>query len=265
MSLRARLALLYTSIVGGILLLFGMAVYLSVSASLIRQLDDRLIWSADNIIQTLRSGALGNITMPELDLFTDVYIQIWNMDDRLEARSQNIQGLYNPLDSGAMVSGRPIFRDIQLGNNRLRVLTVPIVASGTDRLIGRIQLGTPLLALETTQIVLIRVLLIGVGLSMLVAGIAGWISINKALSPLEAVTATALQITRADDLSRRIPYNGPDDEVGQLIAAFNQTLSRLENLFNTQKRFIADVGHELRTPLTVIRGNVRSYAANEEH
>jgi signal transduction histidine kinase len=44
--------------------------------------------------------------------------------------------------------------------------------------------------------------------------------------------------------------------VGQLINAFNQTLSRLENLFNTQRRFLADVGHELRTPLTVIKGNV---------
>jgi signal transduction histidine kinase len=67
----------------------------------------------------------------------------------------------------------------------------------------------------------------------------------------------ALQITRADDLSRRIPYSGPpDDEVGQLIHAFNQTLSRLENLFNTQRRFLIDVGHELRTPLTVIRGNI---------
>ena len=53
---------------------------------------------------------------------------------------------------------------------------------------------------------LVCVLLIGVGLSMLIAGIAGWISINRALTPLEAVTATALQITRADDLSRRIPY-----------------------------------------------------------
>ena len=44
--------------------------------------------------------------------------------------------------------------------------------------------------------------------------------------------------------------------MGQLIAAFNQTLGRLENLFNTQRRFLADVGHELRTPLTVIKGNV---------
>ena len=66
-----------------------------------------------------------------------------------------------------------------------------------------------------------------------------------------------MQITRADDLSRRIPYRGsPDDEVGQLILAFNQTLSRLENLFNSQSRFLTDVGHELRTPLTVIKGNV---------
>jgi two-component system OmpR family sensor kinase len=71
------------------------------------------------------------------------------------------------------------------------------------------------------------------------------------------VTQTALQITHADDLSRRIPYQGPpDDEVGKLIHTFNQTLGRLENLFYTQRRFLTDVGHELRTPLTVIRGNV---------
>jgi len=86
---------------------------------------------------------------------------------------------------------------------------------------------------------------------------ASWISTQQALSPLEDVTETALQITRADDLSRRIPYRGPpQDEIGQLIHAFNQTLGRLENLFNTQRRFLADVGHELRTPLTVIKGNV---------
>jgi signal transduction histidine kinase len=92
---------------------------------------------------------------------------------------------------------------------------------------------------------------------MFVAGLGGWISTRQALAPLGDVTEVALQITRADDLSRRIPYKGPaDDEVGQLITAFNQTLSRLENLFNSQRRFLADVGHELRTPLTVIKGNI---------
>ena len=46
------------------------------------------------------------------------------------------------------------------------------------------------------------------------------------------------------------------NEIGVLIEAFNQTLDRLEYLFNRQKRFMADVSHELRTPLTVIKGNV---------
>jgi signal transduction histidine kinase len=66
-----------------------------------------------------------------------------------------------------------------------------------------------------------------------------------------------LKITRADDLSRRIPMDGaPQDEVGRLGMAFNESLERLERLFNAQRRFLADVSHELRTPLTAIRGNV---------
>jgi signal transduction histidine kinase len=44
--------------------------------------------------------------------------------------------------------------------------------------------------------------------------------------------------------------------VGKLITAFNDTMRRLEKLFATQRRFVADIGHELRTPLTVIRGNI---------
>src|SRR5512139_807440 len=35
-----------------------------------------------------------------------------------------------------------------------------------------------------------------------------------------------------------------------------RTLERLEVLFKSQQRFLADVSHELRTPLTVIKGNV---------
>ncbi len=257
MTLRARLALLYTTIVGGILLLFGMAVYISVSTSITRQIDDKLVFTANNVIETMRAGALGDIQMPDLDLFTDIYIQVWGNQGQLEARSQNIQRYFLPLDEVGIRSITPVYRDVRVGQSSLRVLTVPVVASIGKRRIGTLQVGTRLDTVETTQKTLLVVLLIGAGISMIIAGLAGWISTKQALSALETVTETALQITRADDLSRRIPYKGPpNDEIGQLIHAFNQTLSRLENLFDTQRRFVADVGHELRTPLTVIRGNV---------
>ncbi len=43
---------------------------------------------------------------------------------------------------------------------------------------------------------------------------------------------------------------------GRSFPAFNQTLERLEHIYVSQQRFLADVSHELRTPLTVIKGNV---------
>ena len=67
MSLRARLALLYTSIVGGILFLFGMVVYLSVSITLTNEVDGALSWTATQIIREARAGVLG-VKLPELDL-----------------------------------------------------------------------------------------------------------------------------------------------------------------------------------------------------
>jgi signal transduction histidine kinase len=90
-----------------------------------------------------------------------------------------------------------------------------------------------------------------------VAGVGSWVVLGRALSPLEAITETVDQINRADDLSRRIPYQEQtEDEIGDLVVSFNQTLERLESLFTSQQRFLADVSHELRTPLTVIKGNV---------
>ena len=151
----------------------------------------------------------------------------------------------------------PVFRDVNRSGSRLRVLTVPLVAGKGSRLEGVLQVGTRMDVVNATQQTLLEVLLIGTAIAIVAAGLAAWFSSHQAFHPLDNVTKTALQITSADDLSRRIPYTGSSkDEVGQLVAAFNQTLSRLENLFSTQRRFLADVGHELRTPLTVIKGNV---------
>lgn len=257
MSLRARLALLYTTIVGGILFVFGTAVYVSVTLTLANQVDDVLIRAANLVVSNSKAGSLGLSSLPELDLFADVYIQVWGRNGELISSSVNIGGFSSPLDPSSLSSNRPLFHDVITGNARLRVLTVPLTVRDSDRIIGILQVASSLSLMDRVQRVLLAILFVGAAASMTVAGLIGWYSTAQALKPLETVTQTALQITRADDLSRRIPYDGsPNDEVGQLILAFNQTLGRLENLFNTQRRFLADVGHELRTPLTVIKGNV---------
>jgi signal transduction histidine kinase len=254
MSLRARLTLLYTSLLGGILLLFGVAVYLIISFLLIAQVDLALQQAFDEIVAAnLEAGNMELITLPSLDL-TGVAAQTWDRSGQLQLKNYS-GGFVRPFDPLGLQSSVPVYRSIFIEDLHMRVLSVPLVIG--NRSIGALQLATSLVVVDRTLNVLVTVLLLGSLIAMAIAGVVGWLTTQRALAPLEAVTQTALRITRADDLSRRISYQGPpDDEVGQLIHAFNQTLHRLENLFNTQRRFLADVGHELRTPLTVIKGNV---------
>jgi two-component system, OmpR family, sensor kinase len=262
MSLRARLALLYTSIVGGILLLFGVAVYMAVSFSLTRQIDRILRSTVENMWPKVYVNAAGDLKIDEalsMEMSPGIIFQVWNRNQGL--LYSNIPQLQVSVDDTGLNSSQPVIRDARLkstdGSIHLRAISVPLVIGEGDRMVGIIQVATSMSVVDATQEALLVVLVFGVIISMIIAGMASWISTGTALAPLGDVTKVALQITRADDLSRRIPYLGnPNDEVGQLINAFNQTLGRLENLFNTQRRFLADVGHELRTPLTVIKGNV---------
>jgi len=257
MSLRARLTLLYTSLLGGILLLFGVAVYLIISYLLIAQVDLALSRTYTEFEENSNLKSVVNmevLTLPTLDITGNVLAQVW--DTRGKLRLTNY-GAENPLpfDPLGLQAEKPDWNSVYVDDLHLRVLSVPLVL-GT-RPIATIQLATNLLIVDQTLNLLVTVLLMGSVIAMAIAGVVGWLTTRRALAPLESVTQTALRITRADDLSRRISYQGPpDDEVGQLIHAFNQTLHRLEELFNTQRRFLADVGHELRTPLTVIKGNV---------
>ncbi len=147
------------------------------------------------------------------------------------------------------------FRDVRMGGVHLRVLTVPVVLASEPS--GVLQLAAPMSVVDRARESLLIFLAVGGGLALLIAaGLGSWTA-RRALRPLDTITETALQITRADDLSRRIPLEAPPaSEVGRLILAFNETLERLEALFTSQRRFLADVSHELRTPLTAIRGNV---------
>jgi two-component system OmpR family sensor kinase len=158
------------------------------------------------------------------------------------------------------------FRDVTIEDFEvafyLRVLTVPLATVNdatfgpSEQLVGWLQIATPLQAVYSARQRLLFILVRGSVVGVLLSALMGALLARRALSPIHAITQTAVQITRADDLGRRIPHLGPPDEVGQLAGAFNEMLERLERIFHAQRRFVADVSHELRTPLTTIRGNI---------
>jgi two-component system OmpR family sensor kinase len=257
MSLRARLTLLYSMLLGGTLLVFGTLVYVLVNILLIYQVDWTLAQTVLEIAHETRVNQVGepNLLMtPSLELTTNVYIQLWSRSGQLQVMSPGIGQLNQALDPDNFKTTHTVYRDLYISKVHLRVLSAPLEVGG--RSVGVIQAATPLSVVDVIRRTLLTILVAVTVSSMVLAALASWLSIGPALAPLKTATATAEQIIRADDLSRRIPYTGPaNDEIGTLIRAFNRTLGRLENLFTTQQRFLADVSHELRTPLTVIKGN----------
>src|SRR3954454_5871923 len=91
--------------------------------------------------------------------------------------------------------------------------------------------------------------LVGVGL---IALALGWFVADRALAPLQTVTATARRLSEST-LHERIALEGPEDEVKELADTFDAMLERLSQAFDTQRRFVANASHELRTPLAINR------------
>jgi two-component system, OmpR family, sensor kinase len=257
MTLRLRLTLLYTSLLGGTLLLFGALVYTLVSLALVSQTDNYLMQQADTITKSLRVNSVGQFDIQYLDELdtqqNTVFFQVWGIDRKLQySRPRTWQ---EPLDPAGRHSGLSMFKTTFTMGNRLRVYSLPLITERGPS--GMLQVAVSLSLLDTTQSALASVLILLAILSMILAAMIASFAINRALAPLSTMTTIAETITRADDLSRRIPIEGNrGDEIGTLVRVFNETLARLENLFATQRRFVADVSHELRTPLTVIKGEV---------
>ncbi len=257
MSLRLRLALIYTGLLSGVVLLLSIVVYSIVSVVLLNEVDSTLQQSSEHIIEHMRADSLGEIAIDQdaLNISSGMFYQVWSNSGQILLYSESAANFTSALDPDGINEEEPAFREVNIRETPFRVLSVPLVAEGNP--LGCLQVGAPLTELRYTQRLLQIVFGISALFAIVIAGVVGWLVTAQALEPLETMAQVATRITSTDDLSQRIPVTpGRKDEVGELILTFNQTLVRLERMFNAQRRFLADVSHELRTPLTVIKGNV---------
>ncbi len=101
-------------------------------------------------------------------------------------------------------------------------------------------------------------------LMIFVSSITGWFFARKMLFPMQKIIQQIDKI-RASQLNLRLNEGNKTDEIAQLSIRFNQMLDRLEKAFQTQRSFVSHASHELRTPLTAITGQIQvSLLANDK-
>jgi Signal transduction histidine kinase len=94
-----------------------------------------------------------------------------------------------------------------------------------------------------------------VGGAVVVIGFAaGVVTARRATRPLRDVIATAQRIIATGALDARVPSPKRDDDVAELVRAFNTVLDKNAGLLRAMREALDNVAHDLRTPLTRLRG-----------
>jgi signal transduction histidine kinase len=278
MTIRLRLTLWYTALLGATLILFSFLFYSTLAANLWGQAQQDAARQAEEVANTLTQQLQGDILIvrnnptrvqfPDLDFFTSsAGAQLIDLNGLILKRSSNLGPMGVKDYSIALPdirNGQPHrFYSTNDSGLPLLVYSVPVIVNRT--IIGAVQVIKPVVGVENTLAQVSRYLIFGTALSLILAAIVGAFLARRALRPLDTITQTAGAISRAQDLDRRLTITDGASEVGQLAATFNEMLDRIQQLFMTQERLVADVSHELRTPLTTVRSNLdllRRYVAN---
>ncbi|MGC6589346.1 HAMP domain-containing sensor histidine kinase [Paenibacillus sp. FSL W7-1279] len=268
MSIRLRLTAWYTGILFVTLLIFSSAVYGFVHLYTYEELKQRIAQQADKIgftqgaVEVLpnRSSA---ISLEEADLYVQTYTfyngKLW------QSQNMAFSGIEFDVPSveKALNSTKHAFKRVTVNGNTFLVFENQVVETNSGKLFGWIQVGANTRTIDETLDRLQSILIMGSAATLVIASTLGLFLARKSMKPIGKVTEAAEQIQKGTDLSVRIEYDGPEDEIGQLIGTFNGMLERtegfykeLEDAYAAQRRFVSDASHELRTPLTTIRGNV---------
>lgn len=118
---------------------------------------------------------------------------------------------------------------------------------------------------EDREEILFSVVLAGFLLSIVSAWGLGAVLARQVMEP---VARLAGQVRHPDQLATRtapLSPGYPDDEIGDLAAAFDNTLGQLRRSIERERLFTSDVSHELRTPLMVISTSCELLLENPLH
>lgn len=255
MNIRSKLTLLFTFLVGAILLIFSLAIYffydqyreqqffsyLKERAKTITQLIEDVEGIGKNI-RRIEQGNNAILLGEEITIYNDKDSIIYDSGKEKYPVSEDI---LEEVRKGKEVNTRQGSKEIVLIRHLHSANIKPwVVVAYADDLHG-------LNKLQRLRDILILCWFI----SLFLVGGAGWLFAGDALQPVSDIIGQVNNIS-AGNLHDRLRVGSGRDELARLGQTFNQMLNRLELAFKAQKNFISHASHEFRTPLSVMMGEI---------
>ena len=244
LTIRKKLTLWYAAT---LLLLLGFFVpYLYVSMSNIMYRTEESLIKVDvyQAISLVDIENEGNATTKFKELKTSgTNIYLFDLNNQIMTGTGPNEGFTEmPPDFG-----RSRYLDVQ--NEKWILFDQPVY--NDNQMIAWVRGSRPLKSIGVTLHNLVFAAVPAIPIYIMIAIAGGLFISGKALSPIDRITKTALEIGHGN-LKTRLNLPKVQDEVGRLSAAFDEMLDRLEASFIRERQFTSDASHELRTPIAVI-------------
>jgi heavy metal sensor kinase len=261
-SIRGRLTAWYTLVLAIVLIAAGLMSYAVMRRQMRRTADASLRTSAHQVASALEEEAAESHGTLQLRSVNEVLTNFHDNDRPmiiLAADGNDFAASATPItgdvDRAALrqrVQRRSFGLSSLHGAHELRLILSPLRAGGSEYFVAIAQSldeqGELLADLR-------HAMLVTIPLALLIAAAGGYLLARKSLAPVTAMSAKARAISAAN-LAARVEVANPADELGQLAVTLNALLERLEQSFDSQRRFMADASHELRTPVAILQGEL---------
>lgn len=251
LPIRARLTLIFAGLLLVVLLGSSILLYAGLASQLDTAINDDLEVMAKDLATDIRDGDSAVLQDFGLVEPEELFAQILDSDGKILESSHNI---VDPLISPAKLAP-PAFaglfeRTVAIGSSAeampARFIVTPDV-DGVSVIVGA-RLAKRNAALRSLSILL----WLGVPILLAVASGLAWFLAGAALRPVEQMRREAAAISDAD-LEQRLQIPATGDEIASLAATLNRMLTRLQESFERERRFVDDASHELRTPLGILK------------
>jgi heavy metal sensor kinase len=250
MSIRRRLTLYWTAVLGTILVLAAFSVFATFERKQWDSLDAALLEEADTAAGAIahtgepKAAAIVRRLSEERDLGPSRRVRLVAGDEVIADFGDEAADL--PIISGKIPLGR---RALDGSRNIFRFAIQPFALGGRN---VYLEDGVDATAIRASIERLRNTLLLIIPLVLALCVAGGYWLAGRALVPIASLAAALAEIGPRN-LSRRLTVGRAADEIARLTKVINALLDRLERASLTERRFASDAAHELRTPLTVLR------------